>query len=275
MNVIDRVARAITQRFLRRISTGQLVVHEGGEQRTYGSGPPVATVHVRSPKVWRKLLRGSRGLAESYFEGLWDSPDVTAVVRLAARNVEGIDRLRRRSRRCARRSSARRAVFSPQQTRRARAAVDRRPLRPRQRPVRADARPDDDVLVRALRAAGDDARGGVGREARARLRAARPRPRRPRARDRHRLGRLRGARGRHARLPRHDHDDLARAARLGRRERAPRRARAPRHRAARGLPRPHRHLRQARVARDDRGGRLAPLRHVLRAVLRTCSRPTG
>jgi cyclopropane-fatty-acyl-phospholipid synthase len=96
MNVIDRVARAITQRLLRRISTGQLVVHEGGEQRTYGSGPPAATVHVRSPKVWRKLLRGSRGLAESYFEGMWDSPDVTAVVRLAARNVEGIDRLRRR-----------------------------------------------------------------------------------------------------------------------------------------------------------------------------------
>jgi cyclopropane-fatty-acyl-phospholipid synthase len=46
--------------------------------------------------VWRKLLRGSRGFAESYFEGMWDSPDVTAVVRLAARNVGGLDRLRRR-----------------------------------------------------------------------------------------------------------------------------------------------------------------------------------
>jgi cyclopropane-fatty-acyl-phospholipid synthase len=90
------IARAIVHRLLRRIATGTLVVHEDGEQRTYGSGPPVATVHVRSPRVWRKLLRGSRGFAESYFEGLWDSPDVTAVVRLAARNVEGIDRLRRR-----------------------------------------------------------------------------------------------------------------------------------------------------------------------------------
>jgi cyclopropane-fatty-acyl-phospholipid synthase len=94
--VIDRLARAIAERFLRRISTGQLVLFEHGAPRTYGSGPPVATVHVRSPRVWRKLLRGSRGLAESYFEGLWNSPDVTAVVRLAARNVEGIDRLRRR-----------------------------------------------------------------------------------------------------------------------------------------------------------------------------------
>jgi cyclopropane-fatty-acyl-phospholipid synthase len=53
-------------------------------------------VHVRSPRVWRKLLRGSRGLAESYFEELWDSPDATAVIRLAARNAGGIDRFRRR-----------------------------------------------------------------------------------------------------------------------------------------------------------------------------------
>jgi cyclopropane-fatty-acyl-phospholipid synthase len=92
----DAAARAIAERFLRRISTGQLIVHENGTERTYGEGPPVATVYVRSPRVWRKLLRGSRGFAESYFEGMWDSPDVTAVVRLAARNVEGLDRLRRR-----------------------------------------------------------------------------------------------------------------------------------------------------------------------------------
>jgi cyclopropane-fatty-acyl-phospholipid synthase len=94
--MIDRIARAIVERFLRRIGTGQLIVCEPDSTHSYGSGPPVATVHVRSPRVWRKLLRGSRGFAESYFEGMWDSPDVTAVVRLAARNVHGIDRLRRR-----------------------------------------------------------------------------------------------------------------------------------------------------------------------------------
>ncbi|HEY0632007.1 MAG TPA: cyclopropane-fatty-acyl-phospholipid synthase family protein [Thermoleophilaceae bacterium] len=94
--MIDRIARAIAERFLRRIGTGQLVVVESGTRRVYGSGPPVATVHVRCPRVWRKLLRGSRGLAESYFEELWDSPDATAVIRLAARNAGGIDRFRRR-----------------------------------------------------------------------------------------------------------------------------------------------------------------------------------
>ena len=32
-------------------------------------------------------MRGSRGLAESYADGLWDSPDLVAVIRLAARNA--------------------------------------------------------------------------------------------------------------------------------------------------------------------------------------------
>ena len=42
------------------------------------------------------FLRGSRGLAESYAQGLWDSPDLTAVIRLAARNAHRLDRLRMR-----------------------------------------------------------------------------------------------------------------------------------------------------------------------------------
>jgi cyclopropane-fatty-acyl-phospholipid synthase len=112
------IARAIAERFLRSISTGQLVVHENGERRTYGDGPPIATVYVRSPKLWRKLLRGSRGFAESYFEGMWDSPDVTAVVRLAARNVEGLDRLRRRLAPLRRPLQQLTAVFARTQTRR-------------------------------------------------------------------------------------------------------------------------------------------------------------
>ena len=33
---------------------------------------------VRSPRVWTALLRGSRGLGESYADALWDSPDLTA-----------------------------------------------------------------------------------------------------------------------------------------------------------------------------------------------------
>jgi cyclopropane-fatty-acyl-phospholipid synthase len=95
--VIDKLARRIILALLGRIRTGQLtVIEEPERRRVFGSGPPVACVHIRSPRAWRKLLRGSRGLAESYRDGLWDSPDVTAVIRLAAQNVKGLDRLRRR-----------------------------------------------------------------------------------------------------------------------------------------------------------------------------------
>jgi cyclopropane-fatty-acyl-phospholipid synthase len=86
--------RALASLLLRRIRVGSLIVVEGEERRTYGSGAPTATFHVRSPRVWRMLLRGSRGLAESYAQGLWDSPDLVAVIRLAARNASILDRLR-------------------------------------------------------------------------------------------------------------------------------------------------------------------------------------
>jgi cyclopropane-fatty-acyl-phospholipid synthase len=90
-----RIARTIAHALLRRIRSGSLTVLENGRaQATFGSGAPHATVHVRSPRAWRKLLRGSNGLAEAYARGLWDSPDPTAVVRVAARNAGALDRVR-------------------------------------------------------------------------------------------------------------------------------------------------------------------------------------
>jgi cyclopropane-fatty-acyl-phospholipid synthase len=89
-------ARAVVQTLLERIEVGSLTVVEGERRRVFGSGAPTATVHVHSPRAWRLLLRGSRGLAESYAQGLWDSPDLTAVIRVAARNAHRLDRLRMR-----------------------------------------------------------------------------------------------------------------------------------------------------------------------------------
>ena len=62
----------------------------------FGSGSPQATVVVHDPAVWRALLRGGRGLADTYVDGRWDSPDVAAVIEVAARNLHGIDEVRRR-----------------------------------------------------------------------------------------------------------------------------------------------------------------------------------
>ena len=94
--MIDRISRLILSLLLCRIRTGTLTVIEDGERRVYGSGPPAAAIMVRSPRTWRMALTGSRGLAEAYARGLWDSPDLTALVRLAARNAAGLDRLRAR-----------------------------------------------------------------------------------------------------------------------------------------------------------------------------------
>jgi cyclopropane-fatty-acyl-phospholipid synthase len=69
-------------------------VAEGGRRRTFGSGAPAATIDVHDARFWALLTRGSRGLGEAYAQRLWDSPDLVAVVRLAARNAALIDRIR-------------------------------------------------------------------------------------------------------------------------------------------------------------------------------------
>jgi cyclopropane-fatty-acyl-phospholipid synthase len=83
---------------LGRIHTGRLTVQDvdGSCHRLGPGGEPSAHVTIRDPRVWTALLRGSRGLAESYVDGWWEADDLVAVIRVAARNVDAIDRLRDR-----------------------------------------------------------------------------------------------------------------------------------------------------------------------------------
>jgi cyclopropane-fatty-acyl-phospholipid synthase len=92
----QRLASVLVTLAMRRIQSGRLVVVEGEQRHSYGSGPPVATIVIRSPRVWRMLLRGSLGLADAYAEGLWDTPDLVALIRLGAKNSAPMDRARRR-----------------------------------------------------------------------------------------------------------------------------------------------------------------------------------
>jgi cyclopropane-fatty-acyl-phospholipid synthase len=102
----ERAARRLALALLRRIREGRLTIVEGGQRIVIGEGAPQATVVVRSPKLWPALLRGGTGLGEAYVDGLWDSPDLTAVAELAGRNVGGVDELRHRLSPSASRSSA-------------------------------------------------------------------------------------------------------------------------------------------------------------------------
>jgi cyclopropane-fatty-acyl-phospholipid synthase len=81
---------------LRGLRAGRLTILDGDRRVVFGEGAPCATVQVNSPLLWPKLLHGSRGMAEAYMQGLWESPDLTAVVRVAARNAASLDRWRRR-----------------------------------------------------------------------------------------------------------------------------------------------------------------------------------
>ena len=92
----DRVCRVLVEAVLRRIRAGTLVVVQANRRRSFGSGAPVAIANVRSSRAWRQVLRGSVGLADAYAEGLWASPDLVALIRLAARNAAAMDRVRAR-----------------------------------------------------------------------------------------------------------------------------------------------------------------------------------
>jgi cyclopropane-fatty-acyl-phospholipid synthase len=89
-----RAWRLAASSLLRQIRVGSLTVVEGDRRHVFGSGAPTATIVLHSPRFWPALMRGSRGLAESYARRMWDSPDLVAVIRLAARNAVLIDRVR-------------------------------------------------------------------------------------------------------------------------------------------------------------------------------------
>ena len=55
-----------------------------------------ATVEVHSTTFYRALLGGSVGIGEAYRDGIWDCDDLVSLVRIAARNMGSLDRLRRR-----------------------------------------------------------------------------------------------------------------------------------------------------------------------------------
>ena len=90
-------ARRLVHRLLGRIQSGRLTVVEDGRETVFGvAGGPRAVVHVRDAATWPWLLKGSSGLAESYARGYWDSPDLAALIRIAARNTAALDEVRRR-----------------------------------------------------------------------------------------------------------------------------------------------------------------------------------
>ena len=91
---VERAAWRVGLAAAERISVGQLtVVLPNGDRRVYGD--PVSDIaaemrlHDREALV-RMLVGGETGAGEAYMDGLWSSPDLAALLRLAARNREAL-----------------------------------------------------------------------------------------------------------------------------------------------------------------------------------------
>jgi len=91
------LARTLIHGLLGQLRSGRIDIVEGGTRSSFGPRDAELTpvVTVKNPAFWRALVRrGSRGLGESYACGAWECDDLVALVRIAAREVRPLDRLR-------------------------------------------------------------------------------------------------------------------------------------------------------------------------------------
>jgi cyclopropane-fatty-acyl-phospholipid synthase len=94
--VKDTLARTGVVQVLSRVRSGEIEVVESGRSRTFGEpGADLrATVQINDPAAWRGPLRGSVGLGESYVDGRWETDDLVALIRIAARELRELDGIR-------------------------------------------------------------------------------------------------------------------------------------------------------------------------------------
>jgi cyclopropane-fatty-acyl-phospholipid synthase len=85
----DQLARTAVSQVLRRLRSGHIDVREGGHSHSFGPADAElqATLTVHDPAAWRSALHGSVGLGESYVDGLWETDDLVALIRIAAREL--------------------------------------------------------------------------------------------------------------------------------------------------------------------------------------------
>ncbi len=95
--------RKIRETFFKRLQLlhhGVIVVREGGSRQTFGQVsddfPVTATLTVHDPAFYAEAaLGGQVGAGEAYMDGLWSTDDLTALVRIMARNDDLLDGMER------------------------------------------------------------------------------------------------------------------------------------------------------------------------------------
>ena len=95
VSFVDKACRSLFLQCLKQLPFGSLTIQENGDDiAKFGTENDDlrATVNIKDVKAYRRLLLGgSVGAGEAYMDDLWDSDDVTAVVRIFARNLPTLD----------------------------------------------------------------------------------------------------------------------------------------------------------------------------------------
>lgn len=97
--LIDSLSRKLTFSLFDQIQQAGLLINDVDEQYFFGdrAAPLQAEVQINNNRFYRRLLSGgSIGVAESYVEGDWSSPDLVTLVRLFARNMPTLEKLEKR-----------------------------------------------------------------------------------------------------------------------------------------------------------------------------------
>lgn len=92
---LERLCRKAVLSRLSGLETGRLVIGDPDGEWVLGERDGVqARIDVHSGAFWRMLATGgSVGAGEAYVAGLWDSPDLVAVIRVLAANRRLLDRM--------------------------------------------------------------------------------------------------------------------------------------------------------------------------------------
>ena len=94
-NWLDRLCRTAVQQQLSQLHGGYLNLQEQNRIDMYGHQAHdglAADLTVHDSKFFRNIVaKGGLGLAESYLQGQWTSPDVTACLRVLCRNMDRLN----------------------------------------------------------------------------------------------------------------------------------------------------------------------------------------
>ena len=94
----QRLAKAIVIKQFSKLTKGQLLVNENGNNYIFGSKnndfPVSATINVLSNEMYSEIAaKGLNGAAEAFVKGLWSSDDLTRLIRIFVRNREAANQI--------------------------------------------------------------------------------------------------------------------------------------------------------------------------------------